>query len=542
MTRSCARSTALAVLLTALCGCQTPKSLHSSTAPPDGGILPASHSKPRSVAGLFSPPKDDAQKLLKQATEFDNANRSDPQDRESLRAARLAYEQVLQLQPSNAYALHRLGTISDREGRFPEAEQSYLAALRLSPNSAEIHSDLGYSYLLQNRLVESEQSLRRAMELNPQQPRARVNLGIVMARAGQMDQAYELIRAERGDADARAILAQHAQAPQSMPLPGRFSEPGLPAEPVSAPRVGRRDELVTAPEQVNEATRSLTEAIRRQRANDQAKKAVAARESAALDANGMSSSDVRIARQYADRVAANDMNQQLSDIDRGQYRAPTASQPPQGFRNDPRASSANGYADTQRGDIREGYDEPPRQQHIDRSQQRPVARQGSPIYIAPPGSAPGQGAYVDRGTGGAVPARQTSWDPNSRPYAPDAGAAQREAWERARHEAVRMGFEAGGGSLFPTEDVGQPQQEPDPRMARGIQQTGYNGPPADLWPSDQSRGPAPATAEDNPDLRSGPEKMAELDLLNDQMRQIQEQISQKRSLLQQQQYEAQPNR
>jgi len=520
-------------MLTALCGCQSPKWLQTWAAPQDGGIQQVSHSEPKSVAGLFKPTRDDAQKLLKQATEYDNANRGNPHDRESLRAARLAYERVLKIQPSNAYAYHRLGTISDREGRFPEAEQNYLAALQLTPNSPEIHSDLGYSYLLQNRLVESEQELRQALELNPHQPRARVNLGIVMARAGQTEQAYDLVRAERGDADARAILAQHGRNSGGPIVPVGMPEGNLEGAPISAPAIARNADANIPPP--NAATRSLSDAILQGRSKSQTEKAIAAREAATLNAVGPHSADARLARQSADKRAAWEMNQQMSDIDRDDYRALRANQARQGVWVDPQAIAQNEYAPDQSGYPPQGYDQAQLQQYNNRPQQRAVAQNTQPLYIAPPGSSSARDPNAYYGTTGSLPTQQTGWEPNSWQATPDNRASQQEAWERARQAAVRMGFEAGGGSLFPMDDAGPQQREPDPRMNSRIHQTGYVSPPANLLSNEPYQPPyqmAEGTGE-NADIRSGPERMAELDLLNDQMRQIQEQISQKRALLQQ---------
>ena len=96
--------------------------------------------------------------------------------------AKSLYEQVLQKQPQNAEAHHRLGVLADQEGRYPEAQQHYQIAVQQDPQNASLLSDIGYSYYSQDRLEEAEENLTAALRVQPGNQYARNNLAHVYAR------------------------------------------------------------------------------------------------------------------------------------------------------------------------------------------------------------------------------------------------------------------------------------------------------------------------------------------------------------------------
>ncbi len=109
--------------------------------------------------------------------------------------ARTLYEQVLQKQPQNAEAHHRLGVLADQEARYPEAQAHYQAAVQQEPENASLLSDIGYSYYSQDRLNDAETYLTRAVAIQPGNKYARNNLGHVYARRAQQSGSpkdYEL--------------------------------------------------------------------------------------------------------------------------------------------------------------------------------------------------------------------------------------------------------------------------------------------------------------------------------------------------------------
>ena len=73
-----------------------------------------------------------------------------------LEQAEAYYRRVLELQPDNPVANHRLAVIADKQHDYARAEHYYMTALRREPRDPDLLSDLGYSYLLQGRRQDSE--------------------------------------------------------------------------------------------------------------------------------------------------------------------------------------------------------------------------------------------------------------------------------------------------------------------------------------------------------------------------------------------------
>jgi hypothetical protein len=122
--------------------------------------------------------------------------------------AEICYRGVLELDPDNPIANHRLAVLADRRGDFATSEKCYLIALKREPNDPDLLSDLGYSYLLQGRPIESERCLLAALRANPLHQKARDNLGLLYAGQGDRERAFEMVKRSVGEAEARSRLAQ----------------------------------------------------------------------------------------------------------------------------------------------------------------------------------------------------------------------------------------------------------------------------------------------------------------------------------------------
>jgi len=129
--------------------------------------------------------------------------------------AEICYRSVLEMDPENAMANHRLAILADRRGEFATSEKCYQTALKREPNNPDLLSDLGYSYLLQGRQAESERCLLAAMRANPQHHKALDNLSLLYAKLGDRDRALEMLKRSVGESEARVRLAQ--LFPQSRP-------------------------------------------------------------------------------------------------------------------------------------------------------------------------------------------------------------------------------------------------------------------------------------------------------------------------------------
>jgi Flp pilus assembly protein TadD len=101
------------------------------------------------------------------------------------------YRQVLQAQPGHVEALHRLGTVVFRQGRFQEAARTLRQAYTLSPQSPQIsrdlraataacHNERGFALQQQNRLDEARACYLEALKVEPACVAAHGNLGNVL--------------------------------------------------------------------------------------------------------------------------------------------------------------------------------------------------------------------------------------------------------------------------------------------------------------------------------------------------------------------------
>ena len=121
-------------------------------------------------------------------------------------AARL-YEGLLEKDPQNGKACHRLGCLAVRRGQHDEGLVYFRRASSCGENSAELFNDMGYVLYLKHDLITSEKTLREALRKNPQLKGARNNLGLVLAEKGDHAEALAEFRAAGGEASAYSNLA-----------------------------------------------------------------------------------------------------------------------------------------------------------------------------------------------------------------------------------------------------------------------------------------------------------------------------------------------
>jgi hypothetical protein len=124
-----------------------------------------------------------------------------------LEQAEAYYRRVLEIQPDNSIANHRLAVIADKKHDYARAEHYYLTALHREPRNADLLSDLGYSYLLQGRREDSERCLTAATRLDPSHGKALHNLSLLYAANGDYDRSFDALRRAVGESEARIKIA-----------------------------------------------------------------------------------------------------------------------------------------------------------------------------------------------------------------------------------------------------------------------------------------------------------------------------------------------
>ena len=105
-----------------------------------------------------------------------------------IEAAKL-YQRACKTRLDYVAAWNRLGIVCDKLGRYNQAEESFVQGIKHAPKAAFLHNNLGFSCLLAGKHPEAEGHLRKALTLNGQFQRARVNLGLALAKQGQLEPA-----------------------------------------------------------------------------------------------------------------------------------------------------------------------------------------------------------------------------------------------------------------------------------------------------------------------------------------------------------------
>jgi tetratricopeptide (TPR) repeat protein len=143
-------------------------------------------------------------------------------------------EKIIRDNPSQADARLLLGSVLMEEGKREESIAQLTEAVRLKPRSAEAHNALGEAYNTFDDPKAARVSFEKAVEIDPKLTVARVNLGLVLLQAGEMDTAA--IHLDR----ALALLGHSRDAAYPLYL---------------------RAKIYTERGQVEKASKSLTDAV-----------------------------------------------------------------------------------------------------------------------------------------------------------------------------------------------------------------------------------------------------------------------------------------
>ena len=105
----------------------------------------------------------------------------------------LAYqhaERAVVLDPQSAEALEALGRVHLHRNQIDQALSAFLSALVIKPQSASLLSNTGYLFLKRGDLIQARVFLERAVAADDSLVEAHNNLGIVLARMGETNQAF----------------------------------------------------------------------------------------------------------------------------------------------------------------------------------------------------------------------------------------------------------------------------------------------------------------------------------------------------------------
>jgi tetratricopeptide (TPR) repeat protein len=125
-------------------------------------------------------------RLMEAATAHHGAGR--------LKEAEAIYRQVLEIQPGNAEALHRLGLIAGQFGRLEDAEVLIRQTIAAAPGNATFHCNLGIVQQRRGQLDQAIASYQRALGFRSDYASAHYNLGIAWREKGQIARAIDCHR------------------------------------------------------------------------------------------------------------------------------------------------------------------------------------------------------------------------------------------------------------------------------------------------------------------------------------------------------------
>ena len=106
-------------------------------------------------------------------------------------AALAIYNQIIQLDPSNAEAWLMKGALAGEAGQINEASSAIEHALKLDPSYTDAHLTLGNLQQATGRLPDALKSFQAAVDSAPWDPDARFQLASLLARMGRDRDAYE---------------------------------------------------------------------------------------------------------------------------------------------------------------------------------------------------------------------------------------------------------------------------------------------------------------------------------------------------------------
>lgn len=185
-------------------------------------------------------------KLLDEARAALEAASSNDLGDPSVQRAKQLYQQVLEEDPGNAEAHHRLAVMCDLSADFENAESHYREALAKAPHDPSLISDIGYSYQLQQRPDVARKFFERALLLEPGHSQAANNLGRLHAEAGDYEKASEMFHLGSTKENAERLIAHFFPN-------GKETQPTKPMQAVSV------SEATTDPQPPTEADNSLPE-------------------------------------------------------------------------------------------------------------------------------------------------------------------------------------------------------------------------------------------------------------------------------------------
>jgi Tfp pilus assembly protein PilF len=170
------------------------------------GSAPAGHDNSSSFAGSRGRNQSDEQRQ-KSDERGQLAFARLTERRGQLKESEQMYRSILERNPRQSEAHHRMGILASQRGAFDEAEEHFRIAQSLMPLNVELLNDMGYLCFLQHRLDEAGKLLQQALEQEPNHAAAANNLGLVLGEQGRFREALVMFKRVGNESQAFANMA-----------------------------------------------------------------------------------------------------------------------------------------------------------------------------------------------------------------------------------------------------------------------------------------------------------------------------------------------
>lgn len=157
------------------------------------------------------------------------------QGQHRLELALTAYQKSLSIDVNFAEAHNGLGVIYAMQGKQQQALEQFRQAVKLAPNAAHIRNNLGYALYLSKSYGEAASTLERAVALNPANQVAHTNLALALDKAGNREQAVQVMAQVTQPQPVVSPVAQVSQqaktsvaAPATAAIPSAMPQLALP--------------------------------------------------------------------------------------------------------------------------------------------------------------------------------------------------------------------------------------------------------------------------------------------------------------------------
>src|SRR5262249_22600979 len=122
--------------------------------------------------------------------------------------ARRAYQQALEIEPTNLAALTALARLYVKRGDHERAVATYQKAVHAYPKETQLWCELAMCHARKSEWDDALQSLRKAVELDPENRACNRSLGFCLARAGRIEESFAVFASVDGAASAHYNVAR----------------------------------------------------------------------------------------------------------------------------------------------------------------------------------------------------------------------------------------------------------------------------------------------------------------------------------------------